>query len=71
MNQIPFARVFTKSDKLTSTALEDSIIQYNSEMLEKWESIPVSFISSAVNGIGRDEILNYIEESINNFSNAT
>ena len=69
MNQIPFARVFTKSDKLTRTALENSIIQYNSEMLEKWESLPASFISSAVNGSGRDEILNYIEESINNFPN--
>jgi len=69
MNQIPFARVFTKSDKLTRTVLEKSIIQYNSEMLENWESLPVPFISSAVNGTGRDEILNYIEESINNFSN--
>jgi GTP-binding protein len=69
MNQIPFARVFTKSDKLTKSALEKSIIQYDAEMLEKWESLPVSFISSAVNGNGRDEILNYIEESINNFSN--
>ena len=70
-NQIPFARVFTKSDKLTRTALEKSIIQYNSEMLENWESLPVSFISSAVNDTGRDEILKYIEESINNFSNGT
>jgi GTP-binding protein len=68
MNQIPFARVFTKSDKLTRTALEKSIIEYDSEMLENWESHPVSFISSAVNGNGRNEILNYIEESINNFS---
>jgi len=69
MNQIPFSMVFTKSDKLTRSALDESIIQYNSVMLEKWESIPVSFISSAVKGNGRDEILNYIEESINNFSN--
>lgn len=69
MKQIAFARVFTKSDKLTRTALEDSIIQYNSEMLENWESLPVSFISSSVNGTGRDEILNYIEKSMNNFSN--
>jgi GTP-binding protein len=68
MNQIPFARVFTKSDKLSQAALEKSIILYDSEMLEKWESIPVSFISSAVNGTGRDEILKYIEESMNNFS---
>ena len=69
INQIPFARVFTKSDKLNRTALEKSIIQFDSEMLQKWESLPVSFVSSAVNGTGRDEILNYIEESLNNSSN--
>jgi GTP-binding protein len=65
-NQIPFARVFTKSDKLNRTSLEKSIIQFDSEMLETWESLPVSFVTSAVNGSGRDEILNYIEESMNN-----
>ncbi len=68
-NSIAFGRVFTKSDKLTVTALENSIDQYNTEMLKNWESLPVSFITSAVKGNGRDEILNYIEESINNFSN--
>lgn len=68
-NSIPFARVFTKSDKLSIKALESSIDQYNTEMLKNWESLPVSFITSAVKANGRDEILNYIEESINNFSN--
>ena len=69
LNQIAFARVFTKIDKLTKSALEESISRYDSEMLESWESLPASFISSAVKGIGREEILNYIEESLNNFSN--
>jgi GTP-binding protein len=68
-NNIPFARVFTKSDKLTATALSDSVNNYNSEMIKNWESMPESFITSAVKGNGRDEILNYIEESMNNFSN--
>jgi GTP-binding protein len=68
LNKIPFARVFTKSDKLTVTALENSVNQYNSEMIKNWESLPVSFITSAVKANGRDEILNYIEESMNNFS---
>jgi GTP-binding protein len=70
-NQIPFARVFTKSDKLSKTALEESVKLYNTEMDKNWESLPVSFISSSVNGSGRDEILNYIEESMNNFSNGS
>lgn len=69
LNQVAFARVFTKSDKLSASALKKSISQYNDAMLDKWESLPVSFISSAVNGIGRDDILAYIEESINKFSN--
>jgi GTP-binding protein len=68
-NQIPFARVFTKSDKLTKTELESSISRYNTVMLENWESLPETFISSAVTKEGRESILNYIEESINNFSN--
>ena len=71
LNRIPFARVFTKSDKITLTALKNSVDLYNSEMLKNWESLPVSFITSAVKGNGRDEILNYIEESMNIFSNVT
>lgn len=71
LNGIPFARVFTKSDKLNITALDNSINLYNSEMLKNWEPLPVSFITSAIKGNGREEILNYIEESMNNFSNAT
>jgi GTP-binding protein len=71
INNIPFARVFTKSDKLSLISLEESVNIYNAEMLKNWDSLPVSFITSAVKGNGRDEILNYIEESINNFSNAT
>jgi GTP-binding protein len=71
LNSIAFARVFTKSDKLGVTALENSINQYNSEMLKNWESLPPSFITSAIKGNGREEILNYIEESMNNFSNIT
>lgn len=69
INQIPFARVFTKSDKLTRNDLEKSLKTYNSEMLTKWEFLPPTFVSSAINATGRDEILNFIEESINNFSN--
>ena len=69
LNNIPFARVFTKSDKLSITNLENSVNQFNEVMMDNWESLPVSFITSAVRGNGREEILNYIEESMNNFSN--
>jgi GTP-binding protein len=71
INGIPFARVFTKSDKLSAAALDKSVKTYNTEMLQAWESLPATFITSAITGTGRDEILNYIEESMNNFSNGS
>jgi len=70
LNNIPFARVFTKSDKLSISNLENSVSQFDSVMMNNWESLPVSFITSAVKGNGREEILDYIEESMKNFSNS-
>jgi GTP-binding protein len=68
LNQVPFARVFTKTDKLSSSALERSVRIYDDQMMKIWESLPVSFISSTVDKRGREEILNFIEESFNKFS---
>jgi GTP-binding protein len=68
-NQVPFVRVFTKTDKLSSADLEKSIHNYDLEMLKIWESLPVTFLASVVKRTGREEILNFIEETINNFSN--
>jgi GTP-binding protein len=69
INQIPFTRVFTKSDKVGSEALRDSIKHYNAEMLRKWESLPMTFVSSSKNNKGRDEILGFIQENLNKLSN--
>jgi GTP-binding protein len=63
-NGIPFALVFTKSDKLGSVKLNESISLYKKHLSESWEELPPLFISSAVTRTGRDEILNYID-SIN------
>jgi len=68
-NNVPFARVFTKSDKISSNAVSKSIEACNKIMLEIWESLPPTFIASAKTGKGKEEILLFIEESINNFSN--
>ncbi len=68
-NQIPFTRVFTKSDKLSRTSLERSMRQYDELMLRTWEVLPVTFISSVPDRAGREEILGFIEETMNNLSN--
>jgi GTP-binding protein len=69
LNQVPFARIFTKSDKITKIAASRSVEEYDRVMLETWESVPPTFMCSSVNGAGREEILEFIRETINNFSN--
>jgi len=69
LNGIPFARIFTKCDKISRTALGKSIRAHDSEMLKKWESLPPTFLSSSADKRGRDEILSFMEESINKLSN--
>ena len=70
-NKVPFARIFTKSDKINREKLRKSIELYDNEMLVNWESTPVTFVASSVTRAGRTEILDFIEESINKLSNGS
>jgi GTP-binding protein len=61
-NQIPFCIVFTKADKLGSSKLNKQITTYKKKLLNTWEQVPTSFITSSSTGMGRDEFLNFIEK---------
>lgn len=65
--QVPFIRVFTKSDKLKARELKKTVENYDRLMLDTWEELPPSIISSSEKKTGRDEILNFIEQYINIF----
>ena len=65
MGQIPFAIIFTKGDKNGPNALAAQIEKNKQQILEFWEEMPPTFISSAETGLGREEILNYIESVLN------
>ncbi len=69
INGVPFARVFTKSDKISSNALKAMVGKYDRVMLRKWESLPPTFVTSTVKKTGNEEILSFIEETINNLQN--
>lgn len=69
-NEIPFAIIFTKQDKLRPKALERNIEIYKAKMLETWMEMPRYFVTSASNSSGRDEVLNYIEEINQDFTEA-
>lgn len=61
-NQVPFAIVFTKLDKLSSTAGKIQTAKYLDRLREQWEELPPVFYTSSANGRGRAELLDYIEE---------
>lgn len=61
-NQLPFTLVFTKSDKLTKKRLNDSIIKYRNYLKQGWEELPPIIISSAINKLGVDDILENIDQ---------
>lgn len=61
LNQIPFAIVFTKADKLTSTQLTVNVNSYLKELKNEWEELPRYFISSSANKTGREELLSFFE----------
>ncbi|WP_300698969.1 ribosome biogenesis GTP-binding protein YihA/YsxC [Bacteroides sp.] len=58
---VPFAIVFTKADKLKGGRLNTHINQYIKKLHEQWEELPPYFVTSSDNRMGRDELLDYIE----------
>ena len=61
-NGVPFAIIFTKADKLTKSALSANIEAYKRRLLEEWEELPLVFVTSSESKLGRDEVLQYINE---------
>lgn len=61
-NQIPFAIVFTKADKLGPNKREEQVIAYLNRLLsDVWEEAPLHFVTSSTKGIGKEELLTYID----------
>ena len=60
--QLPFVLVFTKIDKLSSSALQRNTSKFKKEMLKTWEEMPPVFTTSSISGFGHEPILNYIDQ---------
>lgn len=63
-HDVPFSIVFTKLDKMGTNAGLAKVDAYKTELEKYWEELPPIFLTSSEKGIGRDEILDYID-SIN------
>jgi len=61
-NRISFCIVFTKADKMGNTKLQQNLVNYKNKILESWESIPTHFVTSSETSMGKEDVLNYIEQ---------
>ncbi len=61
-NGVPFVMIFTKVDKLSTSQRLKCMKDYHDELLKKWESTPLSFMTSAEKHLGREEVLGYLDE---------
>lgn len=60
-NGVPFCIVFTKADKLAQTKVKPAAEKYMEKLKEEWEELPTYFVTSATSKLGKDELLNYID----------
>ncbi|MDV3664061.1 YihA family ribosome biogenesis GTP-binding protein [Elizabethkingia anophelis] len=60
---IPFSIIFTKADKLKPKAIENHVKAYHDGLLQFWEELPQSYITSAEKKEGGDAILDFIGET--------
>lgn len=62
---IPFAIIYTKCDKMGVNVLKAQVEKNSQQLLEYWEELPPVFRSSSQTGQGKDEILSYIDNILN------
>jgi GTP-binding protein len=60
--QVPFCLVFTKSDKENQRTVSANVNAFLAKMRETWQFLPQHFVTSSVKKLGRDKILQSIEE---------
>ncbi len=58
---LPFAIIFTKTDKMGSATLQSNLTFYRKKLAENWDPLPDMFLSSSEKKTGRQEILSFIE----------
>lgn len=60
---LPFTIVFTKVDKLNKSEKAKFLADYTEEMLKHWHKMPPVFITSSETKEGREELLNFFEQT--------
>ncbi len=67
LHEIPFVIVFTKIDKNTTSETKKNVDNFKKELSKYWDDLPLTLLSSSEKGIGKEEILDFIEENMHHF----
>ena len=62
--EIPLSFIFTKADKLSKNELSKKMAHYKKSLLELWEELPPVHITSAETRMGKEELLEFIDEAM-------
>ncbi len=65
-NGIPLALVFTKADKLSHNKNQSSVARFKRQLKKNWEELPPMFVTSSMKIEGRDRVLSYIGDMLEN-----
>jgi len=60
--EIPFCLVFTKADKENQRTVAKNVKDFLDKMRMTWQFLPQHFVTSTIKKMGRDKILDLIEE---------
>lgn len=60
--ELPFCLVFTKADKETQKEVSKNVKSFLDAMRKTWQFLPQSFVTSAIKKMGRDKILQFIDQ---------
>jgi len=64
---LSFVLIFTKADKQSSVKTDQHVALFKKILLTSFDEFPPYFITSAENRLGRDEVLNFINDINQNF----
>ncbi|WP_315820576.1 ribosome biogenesis GTP-binding protein YihA/YsxC [Paraflavitalea speifideaquila] len=60
--ELPFTIVFTKADKESQREVSKNVKSFLDAMRKTWQFLPQSFVTSAIKKMGRDKILQFIDQ---------
>lgn len=66
-NDIPFVLLFTKSDKQSRSRTKENVNRFLNAAFEIFQDKPQHYITSATSGEGKEEVVAFIEELVNEY----